>query len=352
MQENNANGNRRLIYMVIAAGLVTAALFTNEIVQAKNRAIEKLERAIQDLSVQLDIEQRANDSLRSENDSLRLENRVLRDSIGTLHEHIADIEKKLKQAQKALSKTRHQLDIARQELKVAKQKADKAPDGSQQQAQYEAQVASLKKQITDLTTEKEAIKQQRDALQEQLDGLKPWPGTPPEPPEPPSPQPTPTLAAPAVRLAKILNDTRLNVHAVVCSKTASTSKPIKKLEPNGRNWMYTTFRFDLENPDPDAIFEEKFVLKIVDADSGQPIPYLEKSSTGYGDGLNETVGMDFKWLNTSQKLVHKYLNDKPGQNYRVEIYFKDDKRKEHRLPNATYTFIRNGEVVAPAGGAY
>lgn len=349
MQENNANGNRRLIYMVIAAGLVTAALFTNEIVQAKNRVIEKLERVVQDLTTQLGMEQEANATLRSENDSLRLENRVLRDSIGTLHERVADLEQKLKRAKTDLSKTRHQLDIARQELKVAKQKAEKAPDGSHQQAQYEAQVASLKKQITDLTTEKEAIKQQRDALQEQLDGHKPWPGTPPEPP---SPQSNPSLAAPVGKLAKILNDTRLNVHAVVCSKTPSTSKPIKKLEPNGRNWMYTTFQFDLENPDPDAIFEEKFVLKIVDADSGQPIPYLEKSSTGYGDGLNETVGMDFKWLNTSQKLVHKYLNDKPGQNYRVEIYFKDDKRKEHRLPNATYTFIRNGEVVAPAGGAY
>ncbi|MFN4253836.1 MAG: hypothetical protein ACK4Q5_02380 [Saprospiraceae bacterium] len=344
MQENNANGNRRLIYMVIAAGLVTAALFTNEIIEAKNKAIEKLERTRQDLLVQLGMEQEANATLRTENDSLRRENSVLRDSIGTLHERVADLEQKLKRAKGDLSKTRHQLDIARKKLKEAEAKARTAPDGSAAEAKYQAQVAALNNQITNLTKQKEALKHERDSLQHKLVSHKPEPGTPPTPQS--------TLAAPTVRLAKILNDTRLVVHAVVCSKTASTGKPIKKLEPNGRNWTYTTFQFDLENPDPDAIFEEKFVLKIVDADSGQPIPYLEKSSTGYGDGLNETVGIDFKWLNKPQRLQHKYLQDKPGQNYRVEIYFKDDNRKEHRLPNATYTFIRNGEVVAPAGGAY
>lgn len=365
MQENNATGNRRLIYVVIASGLVVAALYMNEIVQTKNEIIERLERSVQSLTDQLEISDKAILELRTENDSLRLENQTLRDSVTTLNERIADLQQRLAKTKGELSKTREKLSIAKRDLKSTKEEIERLkkyagnPEAQAQIAKLRQEVEKLNADISNLTAEKEQLKSQRTDLETKISDGKRDLENLPSPPSPSTPEdikPVQSFAPSkmnevrdknAERLDKITNGTQLRVLSAVCSDSRK-GKPIKKLKPGGSNWIVTTLQIELNNPDQEVLREEFFVLKIVDADTGQEMPYLE--SLKYGDAV-ETVGLKFQWTENPVKLVYINLQGKSGHNYRVEIHYLDEKTGAVALRNGTHMLIQNDEVVK-VDGAY
>ena len=143
-----------------------------------------------------------------------------------------------------------------------------------------------------------------------------------------------------MRVKQVVEDTRVRYDDVQCLQSR-TGKPLKKLKEDGSEWIYTTFSFSMENTDQSLIVDEYFRLKIVDADTGEDLPYNE-SNAAYANG-NETIGFNFQWESNPEQAIYINTQAKKGRNYDVLIYYVsgDD---EHLLHNSVRPLIRNGRM--------
>ena len=113
----------------------------------------------------------------------------------------------------------------------------------------------------------------------------------------------------------------------------------------GRNkWNYTTFEFQMEHGvDSRNIMDEAFILKIVDADTGEIVPYNE-GNRKFPDSEVETEGWRFNFVDNPVRALHVNFQQKKGKNYEARIYLVKE-GKEYFLANSSRLLVTGGKAI-------
>lgn len=273
-------------------------------------------------------EQTANEQLRAENESYKLENQLLRDTIQLLEGKVQELQSKLKKSKATLKAIR--VEMAKKEAELASLRL-KIRELEEKYGELAAsRTKPLVNQIHQIENQQEQLGQmekdevqvgtdiENDAIQNEIQLKR------------------------KSKLEAILEKTTVNFKSVECKKTRS-SDALKKLKDDGSNWIFTIVQFDLENEDHSLLADEYFIMKIVDADSGEELPFNE-SNPAFENGAGETKGYTFQWRSNPVEAVYVNMQAKTGVNFNVQFYFFDDE-KEYLIPGSIRPLIRGGKVV-------
>lgn len=141
---------------------------------------------------------------------------------------------------------------------------------------------------------------------------------------------------------EIVQNTTVDFSSVKIGKKPGR-KNTRKIE--GKNkWNYTTFEFSMAHGfDNTKIMDEQFILKIVDTNTGEVLPYNE-SNVQFPDESEGTTGATFRFVDNPVSVLHVNLQPKTGKNYEARIYLVRE-GKEYLLANSHRTLVKNGKAL-------
>lgn len=142
-------------------------------------------------------------------------------------------------------------------------------------------------------------------------------------------------------IQEIAQNTMVNFTSVKIGKKPGRANT-RKIEGNNK-WNYTTFKFSMSHGfDNQKLMDEQFILKIIDMDTGEILPYNEGNNQ-FPDSDIETTGKTFSFIDNPVELLHINLQPKTGSNYEARIYLIKD-GEEHLLANSHKTLVTNGKA--------
>jgi hypothetical protein len=106
-------------------------------------------------------------------------------------------------------------------------------------------------------------------------------------------------------------------------------------------WKFTVVSLNLTNPEIEVLTDEQFILKIVNSETGELLPYLE-ANPEYPASLINTTGVSFQFKNNPVDITHVNVQQKNGMNYEVRIYYVTD-GQEHLLKNSVKPILIHGK---------
>ncbi len=142
------------------------------------------------------------------------------------------------------------------------------------------------------------------------------------------------------RMKEIVTSTQIEFKSVSL-RDEKSGKDLDKIKENG--WRYTIVNFDLTNTDPDAIYDEEFIIQIFDVDNQRVVPYNE-SNPGYPDSHIGSTGHKFTYEGKPLEISYFNSQKKTGKNYEVRFYYAG---KGFLLPikNGNTRIVEDGTVV-------
>ncbi len=328
MREENSTSSRWLW----VGGLLTATLLAF-IVSQQGTIREQAEQVLHltgkvtTLETQLTAETAANEQLRAENEALTKEVATLHDSITLLSGQVRHLKVKLKKHQATIAGIRAEMAKKEAELKSLRAELERYrhnPD------RYSSQIEDTRANITVVEGQTEQLQSLQTDEVKQADHAE-------------NQMVEQELALRQKEtLEGILNHTTVTVKAIKCSENRS-SKPLKKLADDGSTWAFTTVQFDLDNEDQARLADQYFVLKIINHDTNEPMPFIE-GNAAYANAPG-TIGLTFQWKQNPMSLVFINMQAKKGINYDLAFYLKLDD-KEYIIPGSSRTIIENGRMVS------
>lgn len=312
---------------LLAVSLIAFTFSQQDKIREQAEQLLQFENKITSLEALLETETAANQALRTETETLKIENAALRDSIQLLEKQVGSLQHKLRQhiatlkgIQSELAKKEVELQRLRSQLADALAKGKSAEDRAEK---LQADIQAVEQQKTSLVEmKKEEEKEETDAEQDLLK--------------------TEMEMQRTQKIEAVINNTQVAWKTIECSKTRSGNN-IKKLEDDGSNWIYTSVQFDMDNENQQLLAEEYFVMRIINTDTGEELPYLE-SNPAFANSAGETKGFAFQWNGNPTKVVYINMQAKTGENYDLKIYFLSDE-KEYLLKNSVKPLLRSGKVV-------
>ena len=142
------------------------------------------------------------------------------------------------------------------------------------------------------------------------------------------------------RMKEIVTTTRIDFKSISL-RDEKSGKSLDKIKENG--WRYTIIEFDMKNADPDAIYDEDFIVQIFDVDNQRVVPYNE-SNPGFPDSHLGSTGHKFTYEGEPMKIAYFNSQKKTGKNYEVRFYYAG---KGFLLPikNGNSRIVEKGTVV-------
>ena len=268
------------------------------------------------------------DELVEENNILKATIVELRDSISDLHAEIFNLQSIIQAQTQKIEQLNNRIDGL--------------------QAQY----ASLKKEISNLsraeTIDKPKIKvleNKKTEIREEIAGLQ----VKKERTEATKVDVSQELMARQVREARYLRLSSIISNTTVKYDKISmldkkTGKLLQRLSKNDTKWRHTTLKFYLEHEDLKQIIDERFVVKIVDADNHKILSYIEQNPS-FPESSMDTKGASFQFDGNLVELSFYNNTVKSGKNYDLQIYYVDDDGKEYLLTNGARPLVMNRRVL-------
>jgi myosin heavy subunit len=324
----NKSNVRLFACAVLAISLLAFTVTQQDKIKVQANKILQFEDKISSLESLLTTETDANTQLKAENALLSAENTILKDSINTLNIKVSSLQGKLKKSLATIKGIKSELAKKDKELKellaqLEKVKNINTPVAEKKETIIKEQITQInaeKKQLVDLQVD-ESVKHsetEEELMNKEMELRR------------------------AAAIENILKNTSVEYNSIELRKTR-TSDPLKKVDEDGSNWVFTTIQFHLLNAEEKLLTEEYFTLKIVNHDTGEELPYLE-SNPSYANADHETTGFTFQWRKNPMEIVYINMQAKPGNNYDAKIYFINDD-KHFLLPASVVPILRDGKIV-------
>lgn len=144
------------------------------------------------------------------------------------------------------------------------------------------------------------------------------------------------------RIQNVIQNTKVDYKTVAC-KTTKSGKALSKIKNDGSSWVFTTLEFSLENDDQSFVVGEYFRLKIVDAESGEPLAYNE-ANPAFAENSNETIGYTFLWESNPTEVTYINMQAKTGRSYNAQIFYVNND-KEYLIASSVLPIIGNGKML-------
>jgi small-conductance mechanosensitive channel len=324
----NKSSMRLIAGAFLAISLLAFTFTQQEQIKEQAKKILQFETQISSLETLLSTETEANTQLRAENQLLVEENVALKDSISSLNTKVFSLQQKVQKHLATIKGIKSELALKEKKIKELIAELSKIKTANTVVA--EKKIAVIKKEIAAVSEEKEQLLElQKDETNIQSETEEDLIGKEME-------------LRRASTIESILKNTSVEYKAIELRKTR-TSDPLKKIDEDGSNWVFTTVQFHLLNVDEKYLTEEYFALKIVNRDTGEELPYLE-SNPAYANADHETTGFTFQWRKNPMEIVYINMQAKTGDNYDAKIYFINED-KHFLLPASVIPIIRDGKIV-------
>jgi peptidoglycan hydrolase CwlO-like protein len=308
-----------LATLIITGMSIFTAVQFNTIDEQGVTIVEQVEE-IQELELSLANELEMNDQLRSE---LVL----LRDSIALLKNVIKDLEHTIRKQNKTIKTIKAKLkDIENQYTALKMEIANLARKDEVDKeliASLEADKAELRNEIVSLNQQKDQeITARTETEAELLDRQ--------------------VSEARFKRITNLVNNTKVRFNRIALTKKRF-GKPINKIKDNNTKWKYTEMEFYLEHNDLKLLLDEQFLVKIINADTGEALSYIE-NNPNFPDSEIDSKGIAFRYDGNMIELSYYNNQDKTGNNYEVQIYYISN-GEEYLLLDGAVPFIQDRKVV-------
>ena len=100
----------------------------------------------------------------------------------------------------------------------------------------------------------------------------------------------------------------------------------------------------MEHNQPKTILDKEFVLKIVDMDHQNNVPYIE-SNPAFPKGMGDDKGISYYFDGNLVEVLHYNNQPKTGKNYEIQVFFKSEDEEEYLLLDGVKQFIQDGSVI-------
>ena len=263
-------------------------------------------------------------------DKYQIENEILADSILLLNETINDLVLRIDEQDKIISTLRKKLNKTLRsfqdlESEIARLEAEKK-DNSLAIASLEEEKNMVLKEYSETQVKAQMQEETKQKLEE----------------------------ATAENIQMVLAERkRLVIEDIAANTVVNYSQVKLGKKPNRANtnkifgqnkWNYTTFEFTMDHRGSNKeIIDQEFILKIVDKDSGEILPYNE-GNRRYPDSEGETEGWSFNFVDNPVKALHVNFQSKIGKKYEARIFLVKE-GKEYMLANSTRLLVENGKAI-------
>ncbi len=140
---------------------------------------------------------------------------------------------------------------------------------------------------------------------------------------------------------EIIENTSVTFQTLV-PKENENGKAIKRIRKG--NWNYTEIEISMNHEFMSLIEEENFVLKILDAQTREPLA-IRQSNPKYPDSETNAKAVPFTFTENPISLKHYNNENKKGNSYEVGIFYVSD-GKEFLLRHGVVSFVQDGRFTA------
>lgn len=311
-----------VIFSFRQCGTITSL---EETVQQQTTQISDLENNLQEETQSKNVAIETSEELQEANVQLTEEKAVLNKEISKLKKEIKNLKLRIKAQTESLVDVRTRLK--EKENKILQLESDmvglnrkKRADRKKIEA-LEAEKKTLNAGITQLNEEKLTILSDKDSLVNQMIEKQ-------------------DVEEIYKEKMEIIENTTVNFQSII-PREKENGNPIKRIKKG--NWNYTDVEFSMYHDEMILIQEENFVLKILDAQTRQPLP-LRQSNPKFPDSEKNAKALPFVFGENPMTMQHYNNENKKGNSYEIGIFYVVD-GKEFLLRHGVVRFAQNGRFI-------
>ena len=316
-----------LIGATLLIGLGIFAFQQNTTIGVQDKTIITQKKEIVSLEESLDITIEEKHALLAENAVLKDQISILRDSVKMLNKKVAVLRRQVKKQKNTIRAIQAKVKKFETEYAALKNKiAILSREGQANKdliAKMETEKTNMRTQVNSLNAEIVNKVKKYQMTKEELMDLK-------------------ASRTEMERIAKITDNTKVLFQHISIRKDRY-GKPLKKVGKDGKKWRYTLIKFNLENSDQKMILDEKFMVKIIDKDTGEPISHIEPNPS-FPDSYVDSKGITFKYDGNLVELAFRNNEAKKASSYEVQVSYING-NDEYLLLNGTKTFILGKKII-------
>ncbi len=278
--------------------------------------------------------QRKDNSIRNLEDVVERfeeENEELVDSVLVLNDEIRDLNLRVQEQDQIIKTLRNRLNGTTKKFKRLENEIAILENSNQDRA---VEIQKLEEEKTNILAELQKLAVQEEIHIERKQKLE-------------------TTTLENIQLVKekkrelAIDDITLNT-TVTYSRMLLSKKPnqksLKKIKEGSDKWVYSTFEIELNHPSgEDLLLDQQFVLKIVDTDTQEILPYLE-NNPAFPEGNEGITGTFFRFKGNPEQILHINTQAKTGRNYEAKVFVIKD-GKEHLLFHSHRAIVHEGKVL-------
>lgn len=259
------------------------------------------------------------------------ENEELIDSIFVLNDQIRDLNLRIQEQDQIIKTLRNRLNGTTNKFKELENQIVILENSNQDRA---VEIQKLEEEKTNILAELQILAVQEEIHMERKEKLE-----------------ATTLENMALVKEKkrelAIEDITMNT-TVTYSKMLLSKKPnqgnLKKIKEGSDKWVYSTFEIELNHPSgEELLLDQQFVLKIIDTDTQEILPYLEYNPA-FPEGTEGITGAFFRFKGNPEQILHINTQAKSGQNYEAKVFVVKD-GKEFLLFNSHRAIVHEGKVL-------
>lgn len=312
---------------VVLLGLGIVAVFQNGTIETQGQTIIEQKNEIVGLEESLEITIEEKQVLLAENAELRERVAILRDSVQLLSKKVRSLEKKVIVQKNTINTLQAELSTMGKQYEELKEEiarlSREKKDNKVEIAQIEMQKAQLRQEMDDLSSTMINKVQSYQMSKEELMDMK-------------------ASESEIKRIASITDNARVRFQHISLRKNRY-GKPLKRMGKDGKSWRYTVVEFYLEHPEKQALLDEEFIIKIVDAATGVPLSHIEPNPA-FPNSYIDSKGIEFRYDGNLVELAFRNNEAKSGLNYEIQIsYLRNG--EEYLLLNGAQSIILDSKPV-------
>ncbi len=268
----------------------------------------------------------------AENEELQWQLQQLTDSIQLLNGELLHLEERLAEQESAIRMLTGKIN--QRESKIASMKKEIA-HLSRKSGNYANKIKELENEKKEMRLELELMNVQKEDAEVVTNDLKL------------KRKETALKNQKVNHTANIARNTRVRFDRILL-RSRDNRGDLKRLKYDDTRWKYTKLDFFLEHPHRQLLLDEKFLVQIVDLDTGKILPFNE-SNPAYPESPQGSNG--FKVTFDGNMVETTYFNSqkKQSMNYEVRIYYYRD-GIAYPLQDGRKRIVQNGKVLPLENG--
>lgn len=327
--------NNKLPLILIGVALLAALVFSfrqcgtistlEQTVQQQTTQISDLENNLQQETESKNVAIETSEDLKEANVQLQEEKDVLNKEISKLRKEIKNLKLRIKAQTESLVDVRTRLK--EKENKILALESDmvglnrkKRADRKKIEA-LEAEKKTLNAGISQLNNEKLTILSDKDSLVNQMIEKQ-------------------DVEEIYKEKMEIIENTTVNFQSII-PRDKENGNPIKRIKKG--NWNYTDIEFSMYHDNMALIQEENFVIKLLDAQTRQPLA-LRQSNPKFPDSKTNEKALSFVFGENPMTMQHYNNENKKGNSYEIGVFYVVD-GKEFLLRHGVVRFAQDGRFI-------